>query len=194
MARRKDHTRNELIEMAVACGRQLVVEGGPQALTARKVAEQMGYTPGTLYNLFTNIEGLMLAVNQGSLEHLAERMAQIMIDEPEAKQCLGKFCAAYLDFHRSEPELWKLLFATPIQNESITEEYSKMVHQVFDPVVETLLPISGSRKAARQDAKIIWSTLHGVCLLQQSDKLDVSEADSAEDLIGRFLDQFYTGR
>ena len=42
----------------------------------------------------------------------------------------------------------------------------------------------------RQKAKILWSTLHGICLLQQSGKLNVSEPDPAEDLLTHFLDQF----
>ena len=63
MARRKDHTREELTQLAIKAGRELVVEKGSAALTARNVAQAIGYTPGTLYNVFENIDALVAAIN-----------------------------------------------------------------------------------------------------------------------------------
>lgn len=190
MARRKDHTREELTQLAIDSGRKLVQAEGPDALTARKVAQAMGYTAGTLYNIFENIEGLIVAINATTLESMAERMDPILKEDNGAEFRIQQFCLAYLDFQADEPALWNLLFATPIKSEAHSEDYHTAVHKVFDPVIDTMLPISRSLKAARQDVKIIWSTLHGICLLQQSNKLDVDEADPAEELVERFLNQF----
>ena len=48
MARRKDHTREELIQIAIDSGREIVRTEGVASLTARRVAKEMGYTAGTL--------------------------------------------------------------------------------------------------------------------------------------------------
>jgi AcrR family transcriptional regulator len=188
MARRKDHTREELTQMAVACGRDLVIAGGPSALTARKVAKAIGYTPGTLYNLFDNIEGLAAAINCVTLNEFAATILEIRQSQQAAHKQLEQICQAYLNIQQQHPSLWTLLFATPIHIKS--ESYSRAIHQVFDQVVETIRPLCSHPNTARQDAKIIWSTLHGICLLQQNGKLDVTEADSAEVLIERFLQRF----
>ncbi len=188
MARRKDHTREELTRMAIEVGQKLVIAEGPGALTARNVAKLIGYTPGTLYNLFDNIDGLAAAINTTSLEAFAEEIRLILRENAKPKKRLRKIAEAYLNFKRTNPHLWTLLFATPVKSES--DSYHSAIHAVFDQVAEAMQPISGSPKAARQDAKIFWATLHGICLLQESGKLDVTEADPAETLVKRYLDHF----
>jgi AcrR family transcriptional regulator len=191
MARRKDHTREELIKLAVDCGLKIVAAQGIQALTARKVAEKMGYTPGTLYNLFENIDALAAAINCVTLKNFAEKIADIRARSTTApKKLLERICYAYIQLQQDSPNLWTLLFATPLSNKS--DSYTQATHSVFDQVVDTISPLCPSRKTARRDAKIIWATLHGICLLEQSRKLNVTEPDSPETLIKRFLNQFLT--
>jgi len=188
MARRKDHTREELTELAVEAGRTLVAADGPQALTARKVAARMGYTPGTLYNLFANIDELAAAINIQSMETFARTLEQVLQRETGTSARLRGIAEAYLDFHRDAPHLWSLLFATPLDYHS--EAYHKAIHRVFDQVVDATRPLTAGPDAARRKAKVLWATLHGICLLQQSGKLNVSETDSAQELVDEFLNQF----
>lgn len=188
MARRKDHTREELTQLAIDSGRDIVRTEGVPALTARKVAAHMGYTPGTLYNLFENIDGLACAINTQTLEAFAQTVRAKLHSADTAELGLRAICQAYLDLHATEPQLWTLVFATPLSMKS--ESYHTAVHQVFDQVIAAITPLSASPTTARRDAKIIWSTLHGICLLQQSGKLDITEQDSPETLVARFLEQF----
>ena len=188
MARRKDHTREELTQLAVNCGRELVIADGTGALTARNVAKAIGYTPGTLYNLFDNIDGLAAAINCVTLNEFAETIAVIRAGRDAPAKQLEKICLVYLKIQQYYPALWTLLFATPITIKS--DSYHQAIHGVFDQVVETIRPLSSNKNTARQDAKIIWSTLHGICMLQQNGKLNVTEPDSSEALLKRFLNQF----
>lgn len=188
MARRKDHTREELTQLAVTCGRELIIADGTKALTARNVAKAIGYTPGTLYNLFDNIEGLAAAINCTTLNEFAETISAIRQRSSTPQKQLEKICHAYLKIQQEQPALWTLLFATPITIKSDT--YGQAIHQVFDQVVATIRPLCGNKNSARQDAKIIWSTLHGICLLQQHGKLDVTKSDTSAVLLKRFLNQF----
>lgn len=188
MARRKDHTRTELTLLAIEAGSTLVVEKGPAALTARNVAKAIGYTPGTLYNVFENIDALAAAINIESMQQFAERLH--LTQDPHATNHarIRKIAQAYLDFHQEKPQLWSLLFAVPLDYNS--EAYHAAIHAIFDQVTAAMAPLSQSPTLARQKAKILWSTLHGICLLQQSGKLNVSESDTAEELVAHFLDQF----
>ncbi|MFP4156884.1 MAG: TetR/AcrR family transcriptional regulator [Opitutales bacterium] len=188
MARRKDHTREELTRLAIDAGRQLVVEQGPAALTARRVAEAIGYTPGTLYNLFDNIDDLAAAINIGSMATFAGTLEGIASDNPDAESRLRRISQAYLDFHRDSPQLWSLLFAVPVNHHS--EAYQQAIHRIFDQVIEALRPLSANADIARRKAKVLWSTLHGICLLNQSGKLNVREDDPPEALVATFLEQF----
>lgn len=188
MARRKDHTREELTQLAIDAGRELVIKEGPTALTARRVASEIGYTAGTLYNLFENIDALTAAINIGRMKAFADQLDLLISDEADASTQLRKASQAYLDFHRDEPHLWSLLFANPIDYNS--EAYHLAIHRIFDPIASAFQALSQNTDEARKKAKVLWSTLHGICLLQQSGKLNVSENDPAGDLVATFLDQF----
>lgn len=191
MARRKDHTRKELTELAVESGRKLVAEAGPQALTARKVATGMGYTPGTLYNLFENIDALAAAINIRSMEAFAGTIEAVMQRETSTSARLRGIARAYLDFHRDSPHLWSLLFATPLDYHS--QAYHEAIHRIFDQVVDATRPLTTDPDAARRKAKVLWATLHGICLLQESSKLDVAQEDPPETLVNEFLNRFLQG-
>ena len=74
MARRSDHSREELRAMALKAGREIIMEQGVKNLTTRAVAKRMGYSPGTLYMLFENADDLKFAINVGTLVELRHRL------------------------------------------------------------------------------------------------------------------------
>ena len=187
MARRKDHTRLDLTDLAIQAGRELVVEKGPAALTARNVARAIGYTPGTLYNIFENIEALAAAINIESMEAFATKLRWTQQQNGDTEVRIRRIAQAYLDFHQEKPQLWSLLFAVPLKNNS--EAYQQAIHQIFDQVTAAMEPLCESTTVARRKAKVLWSTLHGICLLQQSGKLNVREDDTKEELVEEFLKQ-----
>jgi len=188
MPRRKDHTRKELTALAIEGGRKIVIEKGPGALTARSVAKEIGYTAGTLYNLFANIDELTAAINIGSMDAFAQTLEAITENKSTAETRLREISQAYLDFHRNSPHLWSLLFAIPVDYHS--EDYHQAIDRIFKQVVQTVTPFSKNPDTARRKAKVLWSTLHGICLLQKSGKLNIREDDSSEELVATFLDQF----
>ena len=78
MGRRSDHTRVELEALFVLEGRRQLAEAGLARFSAREVAKRVGYSIGTLYNVFGSYDGLMLALNARTLalwaEHLRTRL------------------------------------------------------------------------------------------------------------------------
>ena len=47
MARRSDHSREELYDLALSAAREIAEAEGLRGLTARRIAEKIGYTPGS---------------------------------------------------------------------------------------------------------------------------------------------------
>ena len=84
MARRSDHSPEELREMTLAAAIRIVDTEGFRALTARNVARAIGYTPGTLYNLFANLDDLAVHLNGNTLDRLYDLLVRAeTIGEPE---------------------------------------------------------------------------------------------------------------
>jgi AcrR family transcriptional regulator len=103
--RRKAQTRELILQTA----RDLVLEGGPAALSVRELARRIDYTPGALYRYFPTKEALVEALNEGTLELLGDYFAaaQEVKDPVERLQALG---VAYLRFARENPAHYLTVF------------------------------------------------------------------------------------
>jgi len=77
MARRSDHTSDELTALILAAARRIVCDDGIDALTARKIANAAGYTVGTIYQHFGNMDDLVHRMNGETLRLLYEECSRI---------------------------------------------------------------------------------------------------------------------
>ena len=68
MGRRSDHSRAELREIIISEGHRQMHEVGFARFSAREVAKRIGYSIGTIYNVFGSYDGLILAINGRTLE------------------------------------------------------------------------------------------------------------------------------
>ena len=108
MGRRSDHTRAELEALFVTEGRRQLAETGLARFSAREVAKRIGYSIGTLYNVFGSYDGLMLALNARTLtlwaEHLRTRLGEAGEDRLKA------LVHGYFEFATDNPKLWIALY------------------------------------------------------------------------------------
>ncbi len=84
MARRSDHSREQLADMALAAAAALAERDGLRGVTARGIAREIGYTVGTLYNVFDNLDDLLRHMNAATMDALYEHVTAEPIDaDPE---------------------------------------------------------------------------------------------------------------
>ena len=62
----KDNIQNLLLKV----GRNMVRDGGPEALTVRKLSEASGCSVGAIYNQFANMENFIVIQNYMTLDEL----------------------------------------------------------------------------------------------------------------------------
>jgi AcrR family transcriptional regulator len=194
MGRRSEHSPEEIRVMALAATRRLLAEHGVTGLTAREIAREIGYSPGTLYNHFADLDDLVLQANAETLDHLLARVHEARAGHRDAEPALRAMARAYMAETRAAPRLWAALFEHRMaKGRPLPDWYAARIAGLFAPVEEVLLPLFGSRrgKACRRTARILWSALHGITSLALSQKLDliagVSAEDMADDLITTYL-------
>ena len=106
MGRRSDHTREELHELALDAAERIIEEEGLKSLTVRRVASAIGYSHGTLYNVFADLDDLIVHLNGRTLDALYEALKDIPVEgEPEA--ALMQLSKGYIAFSRSHRNLSK---------------------------------------------------------------------------------------
>jgi AcrR family transcriptional regulator len=172
MARRSDHAPEELKRLALESARAIVMEEGLRGLTVRRVAERIGYAPGTLYNLFANLDDLIVQLNAATLDALAVVLVEAARAELAARP--ERLVEAYFDFVESRPRLWSLLFEHRLpEGEDLPDWYRPKLAALLGLVAEALGPLMPDQtREARQAATVtMWAGLHGISTLAVTSKL-----------------------
>ncbi|MEM7121659.1 MAG: TetR/AcrR family transcriptional regulator [Pseudomonadota bacterium] len=193
MPRRTDHSREELYDLALAAARDIIREDGLSALTARRVAHAIGYSPGTLYNVFDDLDDLIVHMNGRTLDALYDDLMQVAKTDDPARD-LKALLAGYLAFLDGNRNLWGVLFEHRLSGDAaLPDWYLQKIDQVLGLIETTLarrLP-DLDRDNLKDAARILWASLHGICSLSGSGKLQIVSDQTvhamAETLMTRFV-------
>lgn len=180
MGRRSLHSPDELRRMILESSRDIVERDGIKGLSARAIAKKIGYSPGTLYNVFRNLDDLLLTIQVALLEDAVATLRAVPDHEGPQKH-LRALAGSYLDFAIANRRLWNLLFQhTPSAGkqsfEALDQHFQTMIailRAALDPMMRTSSPAS-----IDQMARSIWLALHGISAIAVNDKT-VLRADAA---------------
>ncbi len=195
MARRADHSREELYEIAMQAACEIVEADGYHALTARNVADAIGYSPGTLYNVFANLDDLTLHLNGRTLDALYDRL-ESSEDLATPEDNLGQLLDGYLSFLEDHRNLWNTLFEYSLpKGQEPPAWYARKVNKVLSLLEEALSPIfpEGNTEAKANAARILWAGLHGICSLSGSGKLQVVTTQPVRAMAEGLLANYVAG-
>lgn len=172
MARRNDHTPEALKRLALDMAREIAAEEGLRGLTVRGVAERMGYAPGTLYNIFANLDDLIVQVNGETLRGLGSALEEAASGPPEARPT--QLVDAYFDFVEANPRLWAVLFEHRLPPDVLLPDWYRVgLDGLIGKVADALSPVMAgwADDAKRTCIVAMWASLHGISTLAVSNKL-----------------------
>ena len=179
MARRNDHRPEELRSMALDAARAIASEEGLRGITVRRVAERIGYAPGTLYNLFPSLDALILTMNGETLERLGASLSGAAAAPVERRA--AALVDAYFDFVEQQPRLWSVLFEHRLpEGTPAPDWYRAALERLVGAAVVALTPVISAFPEAERHQTVVamWGALHGISTLAVSGKLGlVSSAD-----------------
>jgi len=193
MGRRSDHTREELYEMALRAARAIAHGSGLKGLTIRGIANQIGYTHGTLYNLFDDLDDLILHLNGQTLDALYESLAVVPI-AGDAESDLLALASSYFEFTRGNANLWNLLFEHHLPGyQPLPDWHHEKIAQLLGLVDRCLEPLFGPDRDAekRHAARVIWTSLHGMASLETQRKL--IPGDTIESMARSLVENYLGG-
>jgi AcrR family transcriptional regulator len=164
MGRRSDHSRAELEQLILQEGHRQMAEQGFARFSAREVAKRIGYSIGTLYNVFGSYDRLILAINTETFRlwtaHLTARLSEAGADRIRA------LVEGYFSFARQNRNLWMAIYdhrlpaGMPIPEEFLPDR-SALTNIVIREV-GAALPESEREQAPRLARSLI-ATVHGHC-------------------------------
>lgn len=198
MARRSDHSRDELQRLILDSAISIIREGGKESLTARKVSARTGYVPGTIYNVFGSMDGLIMHINARTLDLLYHELSK-----PEATkkgdvvENLLKLASAYRKFVADNKNFWLLLFDTSLPDDRIVLDwYQEKVDKLFKLIENIISPVmtKGGPQKLRMVSRILWSSFHGLCYLEEKGQFrTVGKSTNLADMTKLLVESFMAG-
>ena len=195
MARRSEHSQEEIKAMVLKAAEAIVIEDGFQELKVRKVAMDIGYTVGSIYMVFDNMADLIMHVKGRTLDDIAEQLNQIG-DEKEADLAIKQLAACYYAFSHQNYNRWSMIFEHRLaENEMIPDWYQKKIDSIFNLVEYQFqrLSVSHSDSQSRLAARALWSGVHGICTLSLTGKMNLLGSDMAEESVIVLVENFIKG-
>jgi AcrR family transcriptional regulator len=194
MGRRSTHTPQQLRELILDAAQDIIDAQGLAGLSAREIARRIGYSPGTIYNIFANLDDVVLNVEARVLDALDKRLSDIHQADSDAGGRLIRIAHAYLAFTQEKPRLWNLLFEHHLPpGVDLPGWYKQKLEALMGHVERALAPhFAPGREADLQRAsRVLWAGVHGITSLSTADKLSVVTTETAarliDDLIGTYL-------
>ncbi len=194
MGRRSLHTADELRELIITASTDLIREFGLEGLSAREIARQIDYSPGTIYNSFENLDDLVLTIEGRLLDSLADSLSDLpKTDDPRRR--IHDLAARYFEFVKENPKLWNLLFEHHLSaSRTVPDWYGEKIEQLIKKVEDALLELPGENKAsAAQSARVLWAAMHGISSLSTANKVSGVTAGRAEAMLEDFIGTYLAG-
>ena len=157
MGRRSDHSRGELEALIVEEGHRQIAEVGFARFSAREVAKRIGYSIGTLYNVFGSYDGLMLAINARTLNLWAEHLRRKLDGAGDDR--IAALVRGYFDFATENYNAWAALYDHRLPGgEAAPEWYQELAAELIGIVAREIaaaVPERAGRRPCRWPA--LWS-------------------------------------
>ncbi|ELR63710.1 Homeodomain-like protein [Photobacterium marinum] len=192
MARRNDHTREELVNMTLEQVKNFLNEHPHHELSLRKVAGMIGYVPSTLVNVFGNYNLLLLHAVAQTLDELFAEAEEQMKDVTSPEDALRKLAYCYLNFAAAHPYRWQLIFQHTMQGEELPEWQSDRIDNMTGMLEALIRDITPEKTDAEvlEASRVLWAGVHGITLLSVDDKLFTSTPVDGKALIDNLIDTY----
>ncbi len=187
--REKRATRDGILEAAKTIART----EGWGAVTVRKLADAIEYSPPTIYEYFDNKDAVLSEVVQDGFTELTRELRRASRQSTVPEEQLLAIALAYYCFSRDQPELYRIMHG--MGGVALDAEAVATNAQLAGAVSQGVLHNWAVENAVQLDeleaVELLWSTLHGLTILGANNRLEGGD-ERAERLIARAIRDFLT--
>lgn len=174
---------------------------GYEGFSLRQVAENIGYTPTTIYLYFKDKEDLLFAVCSQGFTEFTEALQRAYEQHPDPLERLHALAWAYLEFGLSHPLHYQMMFmqrsewvtqATDAKGE-IQGANSYMI--LMNAIIEAMKAGVVRMGDPVETTNLLWSGVHGIVSLALSMRGIIPKWEEAEArrLMGEYLNTVTKG-
>jgi len=157
----KDETKKNILMAAMRIGK----EEGWQALSMRKIADVIEYTPPVIYEYFANKEALMLELTKVGYLKLAARMEEARDEHRLPEKQLEAMWTSYWNFAFAYKELYQLMFGIEVNCciwDNKIPEAEIPANMIWDKIGELMGEDKATEDVVCKWYYTFWSVVHGL--------------------------------
>lgn len=194
-----EERRNDLRAQLVALAEDQIAREGMASLRARDLAQKAGCALGAIYNVFSDMSALVLAVNGQTFARIGVEVGGAVRghehEPPERRLIL--LARAYLDFADRNHHLWRALFDIDLPDgELVPDWYRRDLKALFSHIsipVSELFQEFGEREVDMM-TRALFSSVHGIVLLGLQNRISGVPRNAVEEMIEILLVRLASGR
>lgn len=188
----KDNIQENLVNK----GRELIKEKGAEFLTARKLSEASGYSVGTIYNQFGNMDNFILIQNYITLDSLYIRLAHMQASGTPYQR-LNLYAREFINFVLENKNLWFLVhnFHLLNNNRRFSKVYLRRVVQITQLVESSFKALFPEIPLPERllSIQVLWLSLFSLSSFLTTDTLDSFTKINKNSLCELLLNTYLAG-
>ncbi len=189
-------SKENIQEILVNKGRELIKQKGTEYLTARKLSEASGYSVGTIYNQFGNMDNFILIQNYLTLESLYNRLLHMQASGT-AYQRLNLYAREFIDFVLENKNLWFMVhnFHLLNNNRRFSKIYLRRVVQITQLVEGAFKSLFPEIETPERilSLQVLWLTLFSLSSFLTTDALNSFTKINKKTLCELLLNTYLAG-
>ncbi|MCC2604591.1 TetR/AcrR family transcriptional regulator [Planctobacterium marinum] len=197
---KKQYHHGDLRNTLLLAATEMLVDGGIEGLSLRKLADRVGVSRTAPYHHFKDKSALLCGIAQEGFKRWQSRLNAILdcteLNDAEKYRAMVK---VYLYYASENPEIYELMFGRTIwKSDNATPDLKSVAYPCFQAHVELVRQwqqkgILNAQEDSLRLAQVSWATMHGLArLLIDGVYADVSHLDEMCDcLVNSFIKHDY---
>ena len=188
VATRKQREKEEMRQLILDAARKLFLEKGFDQASIRNIAEQIEYSPGTIYLYFKEKDEIFFALHEEGFGKLLQSMAplQYVADPFERLKAMGRI---YMEFAKNNKDYYDLMFIMNSPMNAAEKEKWAMGDSALEHLKNVLRDCQSAGRFQSMDIEdlsfMIWSTMHGMCALYCRDRCAAYDGSDPIDMMDK---------
>jgi AcrR family transcriptional regulator len=170
--------RRKLKDALVDAAERTIETEGLRGLKARELAYRVGCAVGAIYNVVTDLDDLIFAVNARTLEQLEKTLTRAGSEaadpQADAIEALVHLALAYTNYAAAHTPRWRTLLDHRLaEGREVPAWYKANLARLFANIEEPLRKLAPVLAAERRTllARSLFSAVHGIVIVGLEEKL-----------------------
>ena len=171
IAERKGRQRAERESRIITAARVIAEREGWDAVTVRRLADEIEYSQPVLYSHFANRDAIVAAVAVQGFQEITVDLRDAASGSTGEQNALENVGMAYLGFARQHPALYEAMFILPTDLRFAQAETRPELQAAFEALATVVTPFCLDAVDVEVVTETFWAALHGLAELERSGRI-----------------------